>query len=83
MGTVSINNLWSFIQGLSLTTSDRKWLAGKLLELTGTDTATTKDATENVGGYLISPKRKRLMGSVSIDPKDIESDEKLKYILSK
>lgn len=83
MGTVSINNLWSFIQGLSLTTSDRKWLAGKLLELAGTDAATTKDATENVGGYLISPKRKRLMGSVSIDPKDIESDEKLKYILSK
>lgn len=32
MGTVSMNNLWSFIQGLSLTAGDRKWLASKLLE---------------------------------------------------
>lgn len=83
MGTVSINNLWSFIQGLSLTASDRKWLAVKLLEPSGTDVVKSKDTTENIGGYNISTKRKELMGSVTIDPKDIESDERLKYILNK
>ncbi len=83
MGTVSINNLWSFIQGLSLTVSDRKWLAGKLLEPSSADKAAPKDIAENVGGYIISPKRRKLMGSVTIDPKDIEADERLKYILSK
>ena len=39
MGTVSINNLWNFIQGLSLTAGDRKWLAGKLLEPSNADVA--------------------------------------------
>lgn len=83
MGTVSINNLWNFIQGLSLTAGDRKWLAGKLLEPSNADVAVSDETTEDVGGYIISPKRRKLMGSVTIDPKDIESDERLKYILSK
>lgn len=32
MNAVSMNNLWSFIQGLSLTASNRKWLAERLVE---------------------------------------------------
>ena len=83
MGTVSMNNLWSFIQGLSLTASDRKWLASKLLEMSDADMIVPKDSADDVEGYIISPKRRKLMGSVTIDPKDIESDDKLKYILSK
>ena len=30
MNTASMNNLWSYLQGLSLTASNRKWLAEKL-----------------------------------------------------
>ena len=30
MNAVSMNNLWSYLQGLSLTASNRKWLAEKL-----------------------------------------------------
>lgn len=78
-----MNNLWSFIQGLSLTASDRKWLASKLLEMSDADMIVPKDSADDVEGYIISPKRRKLMGSVTIDPKDIESDDKLKYILSK
>ena len=33
--------------------------------------------------YRISPRMKQLMGSVSIDPNDVENDDKLKYILNK
>ena len=29
---MALNNLWSYIQGMSLTKKDREWLAGKLLE---------------------------------------------------
>jgi hypothetical protein len=31
MNAVSMNNLWSYLQGLSLTASNRKWLAEKLV----------------------------------------------------
>ena len=29
---MALNNLWSYIQGMSLKKKDREWLAGKLLE---------------------------------------------------
>ena len=32
MTTIALNNLWSYIQGMSLKKKDREWLAGKLLE---------------------------------------------------
>jgi hypothetical protein len=32
MTTVALNNLWTYINGLSLKQKDRQWLAGKLLE---------------------------------------------------
>lgn len=31
MNAVSMNNLWAYIQGLSLTASNRKWLAERLI----------------------------------------------------
>lgn len=32
MTAVALNNLWSYLQGLTLSQKDRKWLAGKLTE---------------------------------------------------
>lgn len=32
MNAISMNNLWNYLQGLSLTASNRKWLAEKLVE---------------------------------------------------
>lgn len=80
MGTVTLNNLWNFIQGLSLTSTDREWLANKLLEPTYQSQAISTTETKH---YIISPKRKRLMGSVNIHTADIENDDKAQYILSK
>ena len=42
MTTVALNNLWTYIEGLSLKRKDREWLAGKLLELKADDAKTTK-----------------------------------------
>ena len=33
--------------------------------------------------YRISPRRKSLMGKVTIDPKDFEGDDRAQYILNK
>ena len=32
MSTAQLNNLWAYIDGMSLKKKDREWLAGKLLE---------------------------------------------------
>jgi hypothetical protein len=32
MNTISLNNLWSYLQGLSLTASNQRWLANHLME---------------------------------------------------
>jgi len=32
MNAVSMNNLWNYLQGLSLTASNRKWLVKQLVE---------------------------------------------------
>ncbi len=32
MNAISMNNLWTYLQGLSLTASNRKWLAERLVE---------------------------------------------------
>ena len=33
MNAVSMNNLWAYLQGLSLTASNRKWQAERLIEV--------------------------------------------------
>lgn len=32
MNAISLNNLWRYLQGLSLTASDQRWLADHLIE---------------------------------------------------
>ena len=42
MTTIQLNNLWTYIQGMSLKKNDREWLAGKLLEPTADDVKTAQ-----------------------------------------
>ena len=42
MTAVQLNNLWSYIQGMSLKKKDRDWLAGKLLDPTADDAKTAQ-----------------------------------------
>ena len=39
---MALNNLWSYIDGLSLKQKDREWLAGKLLEPKADDAKTLR-----------------------------------------
>jgi len=42
MTAVALNNLWTYIQGMSLKKKDREWLAGKLMEPTPDDAKTVR-----------------------------------------
>jgi hypothetical protein len=42
MTTSALNNLWTYIQGLSLSQKDREWLAGKLVEPKADDAKTAR-----------------------------------------
>ncbi|MBR6197330.1 MAG: hypothetical protein IKQ72_06980 [Bacteroidaceae bacterium] len=42
MTALALNNLWTYIESLSLKKKDREWLAGKLLEPTAEDTKTAQ-----------------------------------------
>jgi hypothetical protein len=42
MTAVALNNLWTYIDGLSLKQKDREWLASKLIEQKADDTKTAR-----------------------------------------
>ena len=50
MNAISLNNLWSYLQGLSLTASNQRWLANHLIE------AAESKETKNQKKELVFPK---------------------------
>lgn len=42
MTTFALNNLWTYIEGLSLKKKDREWLASKLIEPKADDAKTAR-----------------------------------------
>ena len=52
MNTLSMNNLWNDLQGLSLTASNQRWLAERLLESSEKGNATEEDTMKK----LVFPK---------------------------
>ena len=50
MNSVALNNLWSYLQGLSLTASNQRWLASHLME------AAEKEEKKRDKAELVFPK---------------------------
>ena len=48
MNAVSMNNLWTYLQGLSLTASNRKWLAERLVEPENKEVMSDQDIKEGL-----------------------------------
>ena len=46
MNTVSMNNLWAYLQGLSLSASNKRWLGGRLIN--SADYATTSEKNKKL-----------------------------------
>lgn len=85
MTTFALNNLWTYLQGLSLSRSDREWLAGKLIEPTD---EVSVEVEENLVGkpykvIPVSPEIKKWSGCASFTEEEIESDPRLKALLSR
>ena len=43
MNAVSLNNLWSYLQGLSLSASNQRWLGERLIEASTVHASTTEE----------------------------------------
>ncbi|MBR1520972.1 MAG: hypothetical protein IJ635_07015 [Bacteroidaceae bacterium] len=57
MNTISLNNLWSYLQGLSLTASNQRWLANHLMEAAErTENRSKKAVSTSSQKELVFPK---------------------------
>lgn len=84
MTTAAINNLWVYLQGLSLTSDESLWLSEKLAENAKKKQEKTKRELirEKFKDLKISPELRKMTGSVKMSDLDL-TDERTRYILSK
>lgn len=83
MTTVAINKLWSFLQSLSMTASNERWLAERLLESAKAKSVANKQEGQSHvwDNYQLSPKviemtlKNRKMVSSDIEKTLLESME--------
>lgn len=70
MTTFALNNLWSYLQGLMLSQSEREWLVGKLSEpVENTDALAEKNTTKKTYERIsVSPKLKWMRIHISTMP---------------
>ena len=57
MNTISLNNLWNYLQGLSLSASNQRWLGERLIEAYK---LANKSKTANVSIHRVHKHRKTL-----------------------
>ena len=79
MNAISLNHLWSYLQGLSLTANNQRWLANHLIE------AAEKAETKNEKKELVFPRipkdykpsKKVLAMTCGPLPKDFDVEKEL------
>ena len=85
MTTFALNNLWTYLQGLMLSQSEREWLVGKLSEPVE-DTPKTVVETETISQTLkdlvIPEKLRRKRGCIKLTEEDLR-DEHIQYLLNR
>ena len=85
MTTFALNNLWTYLQGLMLSQSEREWLARKLSEpVEKASTEAKDDSAEKLYDVIpISPEIKKWSRCASFTEEEIESDPRLKALLDR
>ena len=48
MNAISLNNLWVYLQGLSLSASNQRWLGERLIEASATQTTALSDEEQKL-----------------------------------
>lgn len=66
MNITSLNNLWTYLQGLTLTTSNKKWLADHLYEAVRQEKQTSVSKVEShaAASAIRKEKEKRIWADV-------------------
>ena len=85
MTTFALNNLWTYLQGLMLSKSDREWLVGKLSEpIEKAAVEAEEDATigQILTGLEIPEKLRRKRGCIKLTEEDLQ-DEHIQYLLNR
>ena len=79
MNTASLNNLWTYLQGLSLTASNQRWLANHLIE--AAENTEKKDQKKELvfpkipKGY--KPSEAVMAMTLGVLPKDVDLEKEL------
>lgn len=83
--TVSMDSVLNFINSMSLSASNKEWLGRKLIEEAKAEACDKQDESSAVlyKEYPLSPRLQQLRGCAHISQEEIDSDERLAYILSK
>jgi hypothetical protein len=85
MTTFALNNLWTYLQGLMLSQSEREWLAGKLSESVAqasVEEKTEKSVSLKLDDLVIPDKLRRKRGCIKLTEEDLQ-DEHIQYLLNK
>lgn len=87
MNALSLNNLWSYLQGLTLTTSNKKWLADHLYEAVRSDEREEKVKTDfhiSSEDLVLSKEILDLVKDIPPLPKDFDVEQaRHDYIMQK
>lgn len=89
MNTVSLNNLWVYLQGLTLSESNKKWLAAHLYEEVSTSPTPIKASKKSwpklhKDDLVISPELMALVDDVDPLPADFNMNlARLDYLKKK
>lgn len=85
MTTFALNNLWTYLQGLMLSKSDREWLVGKLSEPTENESASIMEdniLSQSLKDLVIPDKLRRKRGCIKLTEEDLQ-DEHIQYLLNR
>ena len=85
MTTFALNNLWTYLQGLMLSQSEREWLAGKLsepAEKSSDETKKNETISQALKDLEIPEKLRRKRGCIKLTKEDLQ-DEHIQYLLNR
>ena len=76
MNAKSLNHLWNYLQGLAMTSANRRWLAGKLIE------ASLNHSPENPAALDTGCQPKRMAVRVKRRAENVPADEQLEALFA-
>lgn len=84
MSTTAMNNLWKYLQGLSLSSQNKRWLAERLMESTSEQDGNRKaEGKITEADLMISPEVAALVKGFEL-PDDFNAEQaKLDYLTEK